>query len=55
MMKFCYVDIDRNTDVDAALRRLPRRPWRALQRDFPDVTFVYVTVPLTTDPGCCRR
>jgi hypothetical protein len=50
MMKFCYVDIDRNTDVDQVFAAY-RATMGDLQRDFPDVTFVYATVPLTTDPG----
>ena len=54
MMKFCYVDIDRNTNVDESFAAY-RSTMADLQRDFPNVTFVYTTVPLTTDQGCCRR
>ena len=50
MMKFCYVDVDRTTNVDEVFAAY-RTTMANLQRDFPDVTFVYATVPLTTDPG----
>ena len=50
LMKFCYVDITTSTDVDALFARY-RDTMAALERDFPDVTFIHVTVPLTTEPG----
>jgi len=50
MMKFCYVDINGGTDVNALFDSY-RTIMAALQREFPDVTFVHVTVPLTTEPG----
>ena len=50
LMKFCYVDISTSTDVDALFARY-RDTMDALQRDFPNVTFIHVTDPLTTVSG----
>jgi hypothetical protein len=47
LMKFCYVDIGWNTDVDALFARY-RETLDALERDYPEVTFLHVTTPLTT-------
>lgn len=49
MMKFCYVDVSSGTDVEALFRTY-RDTMAALERDFPRVAFVKVTVPLTTEP-----
>ena len=54
MMKFCYVDVTSGTDV-TALFRTYRATMAALQQEFPKVTFVYVTVPLTTEPGLLSK
>ena len=48
MMKLCYVDITSGTDVGALFRRYGETI-AALERDFPEVTFVHVTVPLMTE------
>lgn len=50
MMKFCYVDVTSDTDVEA-LFAMYRETIAALERDFPEVTFIHLTVPLTTEPG----
>lgn len=50
MMKLCYVDITSNTDVGAVFTAY-RETIVGLQRDFPEVTFVHVTVPLMTEQG----
>ena len=50
LMKFCWVDISSTTDVDTLFARY-RDTMAALERDFPNVTFIHVTVPLTTEPG----
>nr|WP_325499542.1 hypothetical protein [Mycobacterium sp.] len=50
LMKFCSVDITTSTDVDALFARY-RDTMAALERDFPNVTFIHVTVPLTTEPS----
>jgi hypothetical protein len=54
MMKFCYVDIRTGTDVDALFARY-RDTMTALERDYPRVTFIKVTVPLMTEPGWKTR
>lgn len=54
MMKFCYVDITTHTDVAALFKRY-RETIAALEHDFPQVTFVHVTVPLMTGPGFLSR
>lgn len=53
-MKFCYVDVDRTTDVDALFAAY-RGTLAALQRDHPRVTFLHVTTPLTTGPTLVQR
>jgi hypothetical protein len=50
MMKFCYVDVNGSTDVDALFDSY-RTNMAALHGEFPDVIFTCVTVPLTTEPG----
>jgi hypothetical protein len=50
LMKFCSLDITPSTDVDALFARY-RDTMAALERDFPHVTFIYATVPLTTQPS----
>ena len=50
MMKLCYVDVTSDTDVDALFATY-REIIADLARDFPNVTFVHVTVPLTTEQG----
>jgi hypothetical protein len=47
LMKFCYVDVTDGTDADALFARYASTI-AALERDFPRVAFVHVTVPLTT-------
>jgi hypothetical protein len=54
MMKLCYVDINSGTDVNALFDSY-RASTAALQQEFPDVTFIYVTVPLTTEPGLLSK
>lgn len=49
-MKFCYADITSDTDVQAVFEEY-RSTMTSLERDFPDVTFLHVTTPLSTDPG----
>jgi hypothetical protein len=54
LMKFCSLDITSSTDVDALFARY-RDTMAALERDFPHVTFIYMTVPLMTEPGSISR
>lgn len=49
VVKLCYIDIVPGTDVDAVFTAY-RDTMAALEKDFPHVTFVKVTVPLTTKP-----
>jgi hypothetical protein len=50
LMKLCYVDVISGTDTDALFGEY-RTTMATLERDFPAVTFVHVTTPLTTEPG----
>lgn len=50
LMKLCYVDIDHTTDVEAVFDAYVESMAR-LERDYPDVTFLHSTVPLTTPRG----
>lgn len=47
-MKFCYVDITAGSDVTSVFASY-RDTMAALQREYPAVAFLYVTVPLTTN------
>ena len=55
MMKFCYVDITARHGYRRAVSPTTRETMAALQRDFPEVTFIYVTVPLTTEQGVLSK
>ena len=50
LMKFCYVDITAGTDVNAVFAKY-RDTLAGLARDFPTVSFIRTTVPLTTNSG----
>jgi len=50
LMKFCWGDVQSTTDVDALFASY-RDTMAALERDFPNVTFIHVTEPLTSEPG----
>jgi hypothetical protein len=50
MMKLCYVDIRWHTDVDVLFASY-RTTLDALEQDFPEITFLHVTTPLTTGPS----
>lgn len=54
MMKLCYVDVTTHTDV-RALFGTYRTTLAGLERDFPTVAFLHITVPLTTEPGPLAR
>jgi hypothetical protein len=54
LMKFCYLDITRETDLDRVFGDYVATV-RSLQQRHPATTFVHVTVPLTTDPDILRR
>ncbi len=51
VLKFCYVDVRATTDVEALFAAYSAT-MEALERDYPEVTFLYTTVPLTVpEPG----
>lgn len=50
LMKLCYVDFQRTTDPQK-LYNLYRTTMKGLERDFPEVSFVYTTVPLVSSDG----
>lgn len=54
MMKLCYIDVTAQTDV-GALFDTYRTTLAALEKDFPEVSFVHVTVPLTTEQKALSR
>lgn len=50
LMKLCYVDFSSSTDPQAVFDAY-RTSMEALERAYPNVTFLYTTAPLTTDRG----
>lgn len=48
-LKFCYIDIRWNSDVEDLFARY-QDTLAQLESDYPDVTFVHMTAPLTTGP-----
>jgi hypothetical protein len=54
LMKLCYVDLTSDTNVAALFARY-RETVAILERDFPKVTFVHVTVPLMTEQGSLSK
>lgn len=49
LLKFCYIDFDSATDA-GALFAAYQQTIGALQRDFPNVTFLHATAPLMVAP-----
>jgi len=52
-LKFCYIDIRWNSDVEELFARY-QKTLGQLEADYPDVRFVHMTVPLTTGPHGIR-
>jgi hypothetical protein len=52
--KFCYADIGSGSDVDALMLDY-ERTMDELNREFPSLTLLHVTVPLTSPPSLPRR
>jgi len=48
LMKFCYVDIDRSTNVSEIVTRY-MITMMELQMEYPEIRFIHMTVPLTTE------
>jgi hypothetical protein len=53
MYKYCYVDIDLNTDVEQLFENY-RQELTDLKAKYPSLTIVPVTVPLTTDDASLK-
>lgn len=53
-MKFCYIDFNEGTDVDQVFTEYQDTIER-LSEDYPNVTFMYITVPLTTERSLVTR
>ena len=49
-LKFCYVDITTDTDVEKVFT-IYRETMQRLKNKYPETTFVHFTVPLTTIPS----
>lgn len=49
-LKFCYVDIRWDSDVETLFARY-QETMAQLEADYPEVRFVHMTVPLTTGPA----
>jgi hypothetical protein len=54
LIKFCYVDVTAGSDVPRLFAEY-QRTLSELESAYPDTTFLYVTVPLTTDPGFTEK
>jgi len=54
LMKFCFLDVSHETDVDRVFDEY-KSNIKALQQRHPSTIFVHVTVPLTTGPDILRR
>lgn len=50
MYKYCYVDINSETDVDALFDAYVTQA-REIERSHPEITQVHITLPLRTVPG----
>lgn len=53
-MKLCYIDLEGKVDVEAVFTSY-RDTLTALERDYPNVTFIYLTAPLTTERDWVKR
>jgi hypothetical protein len=47
-LKFCYVDITKDSDLEEIFRYY-KKSLDELKKEFPDITFVHLTVPLKTN------
>ncbi|AXE38695.1 hypothetical protein [Acidipropionibacterium virtanenii] len=50
ILKLCYIDVTADTDVEALFKKYTETMAR-LEAAHPGVTFIYTTVPLTTERG----
>jgi hypothetical protein len=54
LMKLCYVDVTRDTDIDSLLAHY-RQTMASLRAEFPATVLVHVTVPVTVMPPLHHR
>lgn len=54
LIKLCYVDVDNTTDVHALFEQY-HQALATLERDYPDVTFLHATAPVTTESPALKR
>lgn len=54
LMKFCFVDVDEGTDVNAMFSNY-KKTVTELQKMYPHITFIHVTLPLTTRSPAWKR
>ncbi|MCG8488300.1 MAG: hypothetical protein MI756_12590 [Chromatiales bacterium] len=50
LFKFCYIDVNRNTDIDN-LFRVYRFTMERLMENHPQIRFIHSTIPLRCSPG----
>ena len=50
MMKFCYVDVDQNSDIDS-LFEIYKTSITSIRLKYPDLKIVHITVPLKSNSG----
>ncbi|SEB83646.1 hypothetical protein SAMN04489806_1906 [Paramicrobacterium humi] len=54
ILKLCYIDINASTDTEALFEAY-NRTLADLERDFPEVTFIFATAPLMYEPDLVTR
>ena len=54
MYKYCYVDVNADTDIDALFESYVAQT-REIQRNHPEITLVHITLPLKTAPGGAKE
>lgn len=54
LMKFCYVDIKHETNIDSVFSRYVRG-MDSLKRSYPGTTFVHITVPTTERTSALKQ
>jgi hypothetical protein len=54
LMKFCYVDITAGSNIDSVFHEY-QSTIESLQKVYPHITFVHVTVPLTARAGGIKQ
>ena len=52
--KFCYIDINRKTNIQEVFNKY-KANISLLKKEFPKITFVHLTIPLTSKPSGVQR